>query len=674
MMKLIKILLLSVVSLALMAVLALVLAFYLIDPNRYKPVIENVFEKSTGIELNVAGDITWTFNPVFGLSISDLRLSNPASPAELASLSHISIKVEPRALLDGRLQMQEFIAQDLHINWIVDAEGNGNWPLPTNDSAAQPVVASNDSDTPISATIEQITIRNASLAIQDSQLGINTNFDNLNFNSRNTNLENRPFPFDLGFEVTDNIADQNANISIASTATVDLSRGDVRLDDLQIKLNPLQLSGNIAITDMNNALGFSGSLNSNTFTLSDFLDVYVREAPASAGLGEYNTDEDQFNLALEFNGNAQQITIPALTVALDDMRVELDAEYQVATTAGLANLRYNLNANALDLNRYTSPAAEVATEEESAAAAVPPAQDTELPIELLQSMNVQASHSIESLAVAGYQFGAINAQIGVQDGVLNFDLRPVPFYEGQITTTVSFDTRPNPASLTAMNSLQNVNVAGLAQALPLAEFAQGRLNVESVHTLRGRTVNQLLDSVSGTTSFSLNDNTIDIGIVKQLFSSISVLSPAGTGDLAQQWPDTVSFSNFAGHLILAQGLAENQEVKITMDNFEIAATGGIDLPAESFNYNATLTVFGEPAPQTIPVGELYQGVGWPVVCDARFDADFSEYCGPDFGRVRDLFVEISRNAVQRRVQDAVTERVPEELQDAARGLLDRFRR
>ncbi|MGJ8688425.1 MAG: AsmA family protein [Gammaproteobacteria bacterium] len=673
-MKLIKILLLSVVSLALMAVLALVLAFYLIDPNRYKPAIENVFEKSTGIELNVAGDITWTFNPVFGLSISDLRLSNPASPAELASLSHISIKVEPRALLDGRLQMQEFIAQDLHINWIVDAEGNGNWPLPTNDSAAQPVVASNDSDTPISATIEQITIRNASLAIQDSQLGINTNFDNLNFNSRNTNLENRPFPFDLGFEVTDNIADQNANISIASTATVDLSRGNVRLDDLQIKLNPLQLSGNIAITDMNNALGFSGSLNSNTFTLSDFLDVYVREAPASAGLGEYNTDEDQFNLALEFNGNAQQITIPALTVALDDMRVELDAEYQVATTAGLANLRYNLNANALDLNRYTSPAAEVATEEESAAAAVPPAQDTELPIELLQSMNVQASHSIESLAVAGYQFGAINAQIGVQDGVLNFDLRPVPFYEGQITTTVSFDTRPNPASLTAMNSLQNVNVAGLAQALPLAEFAQGRLNVESVHTLRGRTVNQLLDSVSGTTSFSLNDNTIDIGIVKQLFSSISVLSPAGTGDLAQQWPDTVSFSNFAGHLILAQGLAENQEVKITMDNFEIAATGGIDLPAESFNYNATLTVFGEPAPQTIPVGELYQGVGWPVVCDARFDADFSEYCGPDFGRVRDLFVEISRNAVQRRVQDAVTERVPEELQDAARGLLDRFRR
>ena len=673
-MKLIKILLLSVVSLALMAVVALALAFYLIDPNRYKPAIQTVFAEQTGINLNIAGDISWAFNPVFGLSISDLRLTNPQSPAELASLGQVAIKVEPRALLDGQLQMQEFIAEDLHINWIVDAQGNGNWPLQNAETAAPAAPVSNSSDTPISAVIEQITVSNASLAIQDAQMGINTNFDNLNFSSRNTNVENRPFSFELGFEVTDNIAQNNANISISSNATVDLARGDARLDDLQIKLNPLQLSGNLAITDMNNTPAFSGNLNSNTFILSDFLDLYVREAQPDSALGEYSDQEDQFSLALEFNGNAEQINVPAVTLNLDNMRVQIDAEYRAENSFGPANLRYNLSANALDLNRYTVSAD---TQDASADATVPPsapAQDTELPVELLQSLNVQASHTVESLALAGLQFGAIDAQLRVQDGVLNFDLRPVAFYDGQLTTTVSYDTRPNPANLTAMSSVQNVNVLGLAQALPLTEFAQGRLNVESVHTLRGRTVNQLLDSVSGTTSFSLNDNTIDIGIVKQLFSAISVLSPAGTGDLAQQWPDTVQFSNFAGHLILDQGLAENQELRVTMDNFEIAADGGIDLNDASFNYNATLTVFGEPATQTIPVGELYQGVGWPVICDASFDAAVSEYCGPDFGRVRELFVDISANAVQRRAQEEITERVPEELQDAARSLLDRFRR
>ena len=52
-MKLIKLLLLSLISLALMAVLALVLAFTLIDPSRYKPAIESVFARETGLQLQI---------------------------------------------------------------------------------------------------------------------------------------------------------------------------------------------------------------------------------------------------------------------------------------------------------------------------------------------------------------------------------------------------------------------------------------------------------------------------------------------------------------------------------------------------------------------------------------------------------------------------------------------
>lgn len=687
MIKLIKILLLSAVSLLLMAVIAVALAFYLIDPSRYRPAIESVFARQTGLELQIAGTIEWAFNPVFGLSISDLRLTNPNSPAELASLSNIAIRVEPRALFDGRLQMQEFIARDLHINWIVDAQGNGNWPSGEEEETQSAPSSSAGESYDISAAVAQITVSNASIAIQDAQMGVNSNFDNLNFSSQNSNVENRPFPFELAFELTDNVSDQSATVSIASTATVDLARGNARLDDLQIKLNPLQLTGTIAIDDFNNALAWRGELASNTFALSDFLDLYVRseEQASQAALGEYSTANDQFSLNVEFNGSDRQINVPALAIALDDMRVTIDAGYTFATANTLANLRYNLNTNALDLNRYTTSAEpkaiDVAEDGEIAETPQTPpppasvaAQDIELPIELLQSMNIQASHVIQSLAIGGLQFGALDAGLTVQGGVLNLELRPVPFYSGQLSTSINYNTQLNPPTLTSIASMRTVNVGQLAQALPFAEFAQGRFSLEAMHTLRGRSVDQLLDSVSGSTSFSLTDSAIDIGIVKQLFSSISVLSPAGTGDLAQSWPDVVRFSSFAGNLTLTDGLDENQQINVTMDNFEIAATGGLDLTEQSFNYNATLTVFGPPAAQTIPVAPLYQGVGWPVVCNARFDAAYSEYCGPDFGRVRELFVEISRNEVQRRVQDAVTERVPNELQDAARGLLDRLRR
>src|SRR5690606_9010273 len=134
------------------------LAFTLIDPSRYKPAIETVFARETGLQLQIAGDIDWAFNPVFGLSLNDLRLRNPASPMELASLSNIAIRVEPRALLDGRLQMQEFIARDLHIIWIVNAEGVGNWPTNDSDAPQSPPTpaasaSASGSDTAISAEV-----------------------------------------------------------------------------------------------------------------------------------------------------------------------------------------------------------------------------------------------------------------------------------------------------------------------------------------------------------------------------------------------------------------------------------------------------------------------------------------------------------------------------------------
>src|SRR5690606_12475490 len=99
-------------------------------------------------------------------------------------------------------------------------------------------------------------------------------------------------------------------------------------------------------------------------------------------------------------------------------------------------------------------------------------------------------------------------------------------------------------------------------------FAQGRLNVEAVNTLRGHTVNQLIDNANGTTSFSIIDSAIDISLIKQAFSAMSVLSPTGSSDISREWPDTVRFNSVEGYLILAEGV-DNQQLSTTLDNFEV---------------------------------------------------------------------------------------------------------
>jgi len=680
MLKLFKTLLLSVLALAALIALAVTTAFVLIDPTRYRPALESAFASQTGLQLTIAGDISWTFQPVFGLAVSDLRLRSPDSPMELASLARLNLKLEPRALLDSRLALQEFAVDGLHVNWIVDETGRSNW-----QSEGAPSAATAQSGAPAQAdaagsmvdtsTIAQISIRNASVALQDSQRGLSTRLDNVALSSRNSNFQDRPFPLELSFAMTDENAGQQALVSLSTLARIDLAAGNARLDDLVVKLNPLQLSGAVSLENFRESLSWRGSLESNTFPLNDLLDLYVRseaaQAPANILPDAFDPDTDQFSMGVEFVGNPEQIEIAALRLSLDQMRVDASATYSTASPGFPASLRYSLTGNALDLTRYTqdTPAAHAEAPEQATAEVA-----TELPIEFLQSMDIEGSHRIESLAIAGLQLSGITAQLAVSNGQLNLNWRPAGFYGGQLTGAMAYDTRQTPPSLTSIVSLQNLDIAQLAQAMPAAAFAQGRLNLESFHTLRGRTTSQLLESINGSTSFSVTDNAIDIGIVKQVFSSISVLSPAGSGDLAQQWPDIVRFSSVEGSLSFAQGIAQNQRFTLQLDNFEIEATGGIALEEERFDYSALLTVYGEPAPQTIAVAPLYQGVGWPVLCSARFDDEYSQFCGPDFGRVRELFVEISRNQVERRVQDAVNDQVPANLQDAARGLLDRVLR
>ncbi len=689
MLKLLKTFALAFAALCALLLVAVAAAFVLIDPARYRSALESAFNVQTGLQLEMAGEIAWTLRPEFGITVSDVRLRSPDSPMELASLPLLTIRLEPRALLEGRLVVQELQVEGLHMNWLVDENGRSNWQrnatTETASSAASTAGGTASASLVDSSRIEHIGVRDASLALQDRQRGLNLRLHDLRLDATGANLRGTRFPLQLAFALTRDDAGRQAVFDIASQVRVDRAAGSASIEELTLKLNPLQLQGRLAVENLSGTPRWQGSLQSNRFPLNDFLDLHVRpespEPAARALAQDFDPSRDQASLSIDFSGDASQLEIPALRLQLDEKQVDIQANWTAASANAPARLTYSLIGNALDFNAApASPAAASTAPAEPGESAVvePPAAvaatDIEVPVDLLRSLEVEGTHSIASLAVGGLEFGTIDGRLSVSNGRLSVNLRPTELYGGQLTAALSYDTRQPTPAMSSIVSLQNLDVAQLARQYPAAGFAQGRLNLESFHTAQGSTRAQLLASLNGSTSFSLADNAIDIGIVKQVFSAISVLSPAGSGDLAQQWPDVVNFASVEGSLSFASGIASGQQLTLQMDNFEITATGGVDLAQERFDYAALITVYGEPAVQTIPVAPLYQNVGWPVQCSARFDAQYSQYCGPDFARVRDLFVEISRNQVQRRVQDAVTDQVPADLQDAARGLLDRVLR
>lgn len=261
----------------------------------------------------------------------------------------------------------------------------------------------------------------------------------------------------------------------------------------------------------------------------------------------------------------------------------------------------------------------------------------------------------------------VNLFTNVEDGVLDIELQPTGLYNGLAQGLLRIDSRGDDASLETQLVLNQLNIVEFAPAISRLNTVTGQLDVEASYAATGSTTNELLNSLNGSTSFAISENTVDIGLIKQVFTAIAALSP--TGESIQQWPDVIRFSELGGSLLLEDGITDNQEVALRMDNVDVSGTGGIDLNAGTFDYDLQFALLGPPATQTIPINELYHNVPWPVDCSARFEAEVSQYCRPDFTRVRDIFAQLGTNALRNRLEEELSDQVPDELEDAARGIL-----
>ena len=369
----------------------------------------------------------------------------------------------------------------------------------------------------------------------------------------------------------------------------------------------------------------------------------------------------------QFSGNSSEATLPSLVLTLGGTSIEANGSVRFADQMGPMNVSYSVSGGDIDLTPFLSGEEET---EEVASQSTPVAnnQDTELPIDALRTMNLLGSISLASLTMNEMRFEDINLYTNIEDGVLDLELTPVAAFDGTLQGSVRLDGNPSNAALSTQLSVDSMNLAQLAPSVSRFNAVAGNLNLEASHNAHGNTVNSLRDSLSGSTTFNITENAVDIGLIKQVFTAIAALSP--NGEAIQQWPDVVRFSELGGYLIFEDGIDANQELKLRMDNFDISGSGGLNLDEGSFDYDLLFTVLGEGFAQTIPINSLYHGVSWPVDCSANFSAALSQYCGPDFPQVRQIFTQIGSNAVRSRLNEVISDQVPDDIQDAARGLLN----
>lgn len=683
-----KVLLLFIVLLVISAVLLI----NSVNTERNKRAIQQAILTSTGYELTIAGDMEINFFPSLGLTLNDVRLKNPASPQELASTSAAVLRVDIRALIGGKLVIEELSTNDFHVNYYVDAQGNSIWDVDqsiagneleravtanTEESIrlAERQAGNGANDDIVTISFQRLRISNASVDIQDLSQGIRYNINNLDLESDNTNLEGRPFNLDVRFDFLNNGMSKPTTMGLRSNIIADVNSGNISIRDLNFNLTPMLLQGQIDFSNINDAMVFEGSLESSSFDVRGLMQTLgVAEIEEEFRVPNADSAARELTFNFSFNGDETQVNIPKLTATLGNTEIEADANLRFATEFAPNNISYNIISSGIDLTPFMSQDEESTTTSTVGTNQAPantiastspplPQNDTELPNALLRSVNVLGSIAIESLATNDMLFSNINIFTNVENGVLDIEIQPISAYGGTIQGNVRLDANNEENSFSTQLSLSQINIVDLAPSISRLNPATGKLDVEVDYQASGSTSNELMDSITGTTSFTITENSVDIGLLKQVFTTISALSP--TGGSIEQWPDVIQFSELVGFILFEGGIRENQRMNLRMDNFDISGTGGIDWAEQSFNYDMLFTILGEPALQTIQVDELYHNVSWPVLCSAGFDEDVIQYCRPDFSQVREIFTQLGTNAVRNRINESLSDQLP----DAARGLL-----
>ncbi|MEQ8956073.1 MAG: AsmA family protein [Gammaproteobacteria bacterium] len=661
--KLLKVLL-GVLALVVIVVAGILL---LVNTDQWKQALQNAVARNTGYELTIAGELDLNLFPVLGLTLNDVRVRNPAFPQELASTSAVSLRVDRNELIGGRLLIEELIADDFHINYLVDANGNSPWLIENRSDPASPDSSGSDEVEAVTIAFERIRIENASIDYQDVSQGSRYQFHNINLESRDTNFSGQAFSLELDLDMVRYDAasaqEKTVSLSLNSRISADLAAGTVLVEEIGFSVTPMLLQGRIAIRNLNESVNLEGAFNSNRFdsiALLQHLGLMTAETEFTGNV----TDSPQLELGFEFSGNSDGMDVSSFRVGLGETEIEGDATVRLATAFAPMSISYDVISSALDLSPFI-PATE---EQADPALPEPTSPEAPLPFDSLTSLSLRGSIAVESVTANEFLFQDVNLFTNIEDGVLDLELQPASVFDGLVQGSVRVDGRGSTPTIDARITTQNLNLVELAPAVSRLNVLTGRLNLNSAYTARGNTVSALGETLAGSTEFSVTENSVNIALIKQVFTAIVALSPSG--ETIQQWPDVIQFAELGGTVLLEDGLESIQQIALRMDNFDISGSGALDLDAGRFDYDMQFAMLGPPQRQTIPVNERFHNISWPVDCSNEFSAPTSQYCRPDFEQVREIFTDLAAGAVRDRLQQELDNQAPDELRDAARGLLN----
>ena len=710
-MKAIKLILALLLVLLLLMGVALVAITTLINPNDYKNEIRDAALKQAGIELQIEGDIAWSFYPWLALQLNQVGVGYPDKPA-LGQLARAEVSISIPAIISGELQMNRLLVDGLKLDLLQNADGSNNWTPAAAVSQTSDATETADRDNvdeearqPLTLDIEAVEIRNAALTYTDAAQNSRIELTELNLSSGRIS-DGLAFPLQLSAALRQFSGDQlqlsstaelNTEVTLNLTANhyqlntlttqLDLIEGaglpaaltltlaadlDARINEQQVEISnlsinadPLAINGAISLRNFSQP-ELSGQLSSNTFNLKQLLTTLGQSAPETA--------DSKALTALAFNatlgGPAGTVQLKPLSLQLDDTRFNGEASVVLASQM----IALKLKGDALNADRYLPPVATSGSNSaaDSQASAAKPAatqgwpKDEIIPLEPLRALNLSADLDLDSLTVNGIVLGQPGLSLSADSGLIRLTRFKTRAFDGQINATARIDARKTPLQLSISKQISNVEVGQVLKTLADNDALAGKFSAKADLTLRGQSVHAWVNSLSGTASLNMAE-----GVLKGIDAAQSMCQ--GINNLSALWinaervDQTTPFADLSASFNLRNGVVSNNDLGAKLDAMRVAGRGSINLPQQTLDYRVGLTIEDNLFNQSCSVNDRLEGVEIPVNCKGGFNDEPAKLCRLDTSFVGDLLKAEAKRKVEEKVGNQLEEKLKEKLGEDGAG-------
>ena len=608
-MKRLLLILVAIIILVPLAIVAWLALFF--DANDYREQMADGFQKATGREINIAGELNTSFFPWIGIQTGAIEVANAPGfgDAPLAAIKGSKIHLKLKPLFSGEIEMDTVILDGLQANLVTLADGKTNWEFTAarssdSDEKTDEKTSSDEAGKALAAlAIGGIEMKDASITWDDRKGGTKLDLTTMNLETGAISFDTPiAVSFSTGFAVNGDEMKGTMKASTGVKLASDLQKVNLNKLNLDIDATGTALEGGQLKTGVKSDVDvdLAAQLVSSdklTFVMDLAGDIapvnpmkVAVNSPLKINLASMVIDLPTMQYSIPGSEGNGSLNLSNLDKPMPTIKLKLETEKFDATPwMGKETTQTSLNTTQ---NRIQSEQLLLSIMTIRSVSAAEKSTPVDIPVEMIRQLDVDASLDIASFTMDTLQASDVSAELKAKKGVIRIEPMSAKLFGGTSNGMIELDARADIPKFRLKEDLTGVQIAQVmkySMGKDSKDWISGTADMDADIRTQGPDTAALTQALSGTVNTKVKDGAFEGFSVRKLLQQANALLKGQTY-VDDGSPNRTKILEMGSATKLVNGVAMTDNIKVLTPLADLTGSGSANLNTEQLDYRLKLAL------------------------------------------------------------------------------------